>query len=282
MEDVVPVSRWANSCGYSGLLLCSIMKEELPRYRSLTAVSVGDGATTSSWFDHWLLNTTLKDTFPVLFSHCVRVDETVRTVLNLGLDSMLQPRRTRAATEELMILSVCLAHVSLQNKPDARTLLTTKREPFTSSGAYSALQGLTLSSDVSRIWATKLPTKIKFFAWLLFHGRLNTRAHLHHRNIKPLQDSWCERCPGVLETDAHIFWECSAARGVWDQLHISILGDVFRRPWELVLTHDLPKVVHVDILYIILWHIWKARNASIFDQQALSSSEVLRKVLYDI
>lgn len=54
-----------------------------------------------------------------------------------------------------------------------------------------------------------------FFSWLLNHGRLNTRAYLHHRNIKALDESWCVPRPGVLETDTHIFSSCNKAQDIW-------------------------------------------------------------------
>lgn len=285
---VLPWMSWflshagTNLTGTPGSYLCSILKEEIPRYRSITSVSLGDGASTSFWYDHWMLNSTLSETFPALFSHCVHKDSSVRPVMTSSLRSSLQPRLTRAAEDELLILTDCLAQIALQDRSDVHFLMTNKRSPFSSSAAYSILQGPILSADVSQVWNVKLPTKIKFFAWLLFHGRLNTRAHLFHRNIKPLEESWCEQCPGVLETDVHIFRECRAAVSIWNRLHITLLGDVFRRPWELVLTNDLPKTVHVDMILLILWHVWKARNALVFYQQNLSTSDIIRKVLHDV
>jgi hypothetical protein len=74
---------------------------------------------------------------------------------------------------------------------------------------------------------------IKFFAWLLYHGRLNTYAHLYHRNIKTLDELWWERCHGAIETDEHVFTGCSTAQGIKGCLHISIHGATFRRPWEI-------------------------------------------------
>jgi len=135
---------------------------------------------------------------------------------------------------------------------------------------------------VTQIWAIKLPSKIKFFAWLLFHGRLNTRAYLFHRNIRTLDESWCERCHGVLETDEHIFVGCSTAADVWGRIHVPILGDAFRRPWEIELVAPLPIAVKVDMLLLLLWHIWKARNGLIFERQVSTSQDILRRTLKDI
>jgi len=121
-------------------------------------------------------------------------------------------------------------------------------------------------SDAMRVWAMLLPMKVKFFAWLLGRGRLNTRAYLHHRNIRALEDSWCVHCPGVLETDVHIFVGCHKAHAVWVRLGISMHCDLVQRPWDIVVGVTLPDVLRVDFFLLLLWHLWKARNAMIFDQ----------------
>ena len=172
----------------SGSYLASLVNDELQRYRSVTSVMIGDGKHTSFWHDRWLTESSLADTFPALFSHCVHDKGTVSAILASGVQPLLRPRLTRAAHNELQMLNDYLAPISLQDTPDSRLLETTKKE-FTTSGAYRVLHDLAPLTDASRIWSTKVPTKIKFFAWLLYHGRLNTRAHLFHRNIKPLQES---------------------------------------------------------------------------------------------
>jgi hypothetical protein len=37
-----------------------------------------------------------------------------------------------------------------------------------------------------------------------------------------------------------------------------------------------------DVFLTILWHIWKARNVRIFDQQTLPPPEVLRRAIKDL
>jgi len=262
--------------------LSALVREELPRYRSLTTVLLGDGNHTSFWHDRWILNTSLAKTFPALFSHCVSDIGSVSSVLASGLRPLFQARLTHAATEELSILSDCLTQVAPRGHSDVRLLANSQREPFSSSGAYHSLCGSTPAADVIQIWAIRLPSKTNFFAWLLFHGRLNTRAYLFHRNIRTLDESWCERCHGVLETDEHIFVGCSTAADVWGRIHVPILGDAFRRPWEIELVAPLPIAVKVDMLLLLLWHIWKARNGLIFERQVSTSQDILRRTLKDI
>ena len=135
-------------------------------------------------------------------------------------------------------------------------------------------------TDAMRIWATLLPTKVKFFAWLLNRGRLNTRAYLHHRNIRALEHSWCAHCPGVLETDAHIFAGCHKAHDVWECLGISLHGDLVQRPGDIGIGVTLSDAIRVHFFLLLLWHIWKARNSMIFYLLDSTPHAVLRRVVF--
>ena len=132
------------------------------------------------------------------------------------------------------------------------------------------------------IWKMKLLSKVKFFGWLLFLGRLNTRAHLLHRNLRSREESNCELCHTQLETDAHIFVECPRARDIWLCFgHLPLPGQ-HRTPWALGSELPLPDQTRPDIMLLLLWHIWKARNALIFNRDNLSTVDVLRRVLHDL
>jgi hypothetical protein len=50
-------------------------------------------------------------------------------------------------------------------------------------------------------------------------------------------------------------------------------------PWLLGVEINLPDSVRTDVMLLLLWHIWKARNALIFDQQIHNPSDILRKVI---
>lgn len=201
-------------------------------------------------------------------------------VLATPLASHLRPRLTRCAQEEMHIFQDCVRQVTLTDSSVTRLLATHPPKPFTSRNILDALQqGHIQDPDAARVWRTKLPTKIKFFSWLLHHGRLNTRASLFHRNIKTLEESYCERCSGVLETDTHIFILCPAAKEFWAKIGIEPGPEELRLPWILGKELQLPDSVHLDVILLSLWQIWKARNALIFYQKHLAAAVVLRQVV---
>ena len=180
-----PWKRWFlyhSSDLVSDSYLGRLVRSELPRFRSITVVKVGDGSQTSFWHDCWLLGGTLASAFPALYSHCIRPGVTVASFCSSAQVALFRPRLSVAAAAELQILRDCLAPFHLRDLPDTRFLSNTPHDVFTSRGAYQALHPVASgSTDFMFIWKMKLPSKVKFFGWLLFLGRLNTRAHLLHR-----------------------------------------------------------------------------------------------------
>jgi hypothetical protein len=223
-----------------------------------------------------MLNSTLVDTFLALFSHCVQPDITVQATFGVPLHEQLRPRLTNCATEEKRMLHDCLLQITLSETPDTRSLTHHPHHPLNTREIMYALQLDEQPDPVAHcIWSTNLPKKVQFFAWLLHHGRLNTRSSVYRRNIRELDESYCERCVGILEDDDHIFTQCPSAKTVWALLGTEHLSGDCRRPWIL---GKEQVAVHLDVILLILWHIWKARNAMIFDHQILVGREILKRI----
>jgi len=98
--------------------LRQIVRAELPRYQSITAVQVGDGTRTSFWHDRWLLSDMLALAFPALFSHCLHPDLSFAAFCSYGPSSHFRPQLTLAADAERHLLFDCLASLQLRNSPD--------------------------------------------------------------------------------------------------------------------------------------------------------------------
>nr|CAB3460158.1 unnamed protein product [Digitaria exilis] len=175
-----------------------------------------NGNHTSFWLDSWLLNSPIAEIFPALYSHCVEPEITVADAWARTVATLLRPRLTRVAAEELAIIQSCLSIVSFSDNDDARYLSSQQCRPFDTRDVPRALQAeLPSHPEAMRVWQTKLPTKVKFFGWLLTHGRVNCRAYQHRRNICTREEAFCETCSDVLETADHIFFQCPIALRFW-------------------------------------------------------------------
>ncbi|RCV46324.1 hypothetical protein SETIT_9G522400v2, partial [Setaria italica] len=107
-------------------------------------------------------------------------------------------------------------------------------------------------------------------------------ANLYHKRIRSVDESYCEFCPGTLETDDHIFVNCPRAQDSWARLGITVDPRGHTMPWLLGCALPLPDQIRTDIAILILWHIWKARNAKIFEQLVLTPQEVIRRAARDV
>ncbi|KAG2562995.1 hypothetical protein PVAP13_8KG307200 [Panicum virgatum] len=103
-----------------------------------------------------------------------------------------------------------------------------------------------------------------------------------HRNICKQEESSCECCPGTLETSEHIFVSCPCARAVWGLLGIAVGDGMHQQPWLLGCELQLPHSVQADVMLLVLWQIWKARNALIFDRATSLPTDVLRRTIKDM
>ena len=74
----------------------------------------------------------------------------------------------------------------------------------------------------------------------------------------------------------------SVARHVWGALGVTPNPDTTRQPWLILLGSSLPEQVRIDVALLLLWQIWKARNALIFDRISSTPSDILRKAVKDI
>ena len=89
-------------------------------------------------------------------------------------------------------------------------------------------------------------------------------------------------CTGALETDAHIFSDCHKARAVWSCLGVSVHGDLVQRPWDIGVAIPHPGAIRIDIVLLILWHLWKSRNTMIFDQADSTPLDTILRAIRDL
>jgi hypothetical protein len=97
------------------------LRDLLPAYQRITYVSVGNGRDTSFWHDTWLIEDSLAEKMPALFSHYSGHATSVHDVMGVDLRSLLQWRLSTQANAKLQQLDDLLRDVSLDNSPDQRT-----------------------------------------------------------------------------------------------------------------------------------------------------------------
>jgi hypothetical protein len=262
--------------------LWRIITDELPTFRSITKVRIHNGASTSFWLDHWLPNGPLASTHAALFSHTTAPNISVQRIFQDGFDLRLRPRITNAASLQLDSLLLLLQDIHLDGQHDTRLLKLTGK-PFRTKDAYAALDSAGDSNDAHgcRIWETRLPNKIKIFAWLYFKDRLSTRVNLHAKNV--IDGGVCERCSQHEEDREHVFFGCTESSRVWELLglrNITMMGD--DAVWNAGVPQGLDSSLWSFVFLAILWRIWDARNGHVFRRENFCSRVLLAKVCDDL
>ncbi|KAK1669680.1 hypothetical protein QYE76_057839 [Lolium multiflorum] len=223
----------------------------LAAFRSISKVTLGNGASTAFWMDLWLGDQPLHERYPNLFSHSTRPHINVATTLSSGLRTNLGPRLTAAAVEDFRVLSLELGLVDLRLDIDVMETV---------------------------IWRSAAPLKCKIFCWLARKERLptNERRFRHHLTTS----ATCLSCNLDEDTD-HLLLFCPRATEVWDFFHHGFDPADYSSFSDFCLKKS-SSYEEATINTAIAWNIWKRRNARTFNDDVESLTLVTRRCIQDI
>lgn len=126
-----------------------------------------------------------------------------------------------------------------------------------------------------KVWNRWTPNKINVFMWKCFLGRLPTLPNLLVRKVLHEEDSTtCKLCEDDAEESiVHLFFKCSFAKKVWEQL-----GLWLRTSWAWTFSDNLLSSLEIfeklvpkklrEIWQIfwngVFWFVWVSRNEKFF------------------
>jgi hypothetical protein len=152
---------------------------------------------------------------------------------------------------------------------------------FSTKAAYNSLHDQQADDITASVWASHVPNKDKIFGWLFHLDRLNTRANLHRKTI--INSPSCPRCPNTVEDRQHLFFDCPAARIIWQRAQLQqYLLLRYPNSWNLQSQTHLPASVWPAIFLSTLWRIWDVRNSLKFRDVIVSPSAAISHVIDDL
>jgi hypothetical protein len=125
------------------------------------------------------------------------------------------------------------------------------------------------------LWKVKVRPRVKFFVWKILQNALPTAKNLFIRRVG---DGICGVCGEADETIYHCLFECHIPKALWKE---SPMG----KPWSRLPGTSMSDFFHLlftsgdefTMAHVtnILWQIWKARCAWLFDNKAVSITSSL-------
>jgi hypothetical protein len=152
----------------------------------------------------------------------------------------------------------------------------------TADGCYSAksayllqFEGCVESFLQKQVWKVWVPSRSKFFMWLLLQKRIWTVDRLLTREW--INQYFCLLCRRNMETAGHLFLECPFSRQVWEGISIWLsLPRLEPRSWSPtweIQEWFVATVVEVgsgrhkgaqSAVILVCWLIWREWNSRIF------------------
>ena len=95
---------------------------------------------------------------------------------------------------------------------DVKAWILSSFKIFLVKSFFSALASVSNSIPfypANFLWNSKVPSKVRAFAWLVAHKKVNTNDMLQLRKpIKALNPNWCILCSKSEEMTDHLFLHC--------------------------------------------------------------------------
>jgi hypothetical protein len=235
-------------------------------YRGIAKCTIGDGSTVTFWGDLWTSDI-LSIKFPSLFSFALNPDISVKDiVLAEGLDTIFQLPLSQPAFDELLELQTQLQSYTFQTDSADSWSLLWGNQVYSSRRYYNLLfQNFQASPIFTKLWKSKCTPRLKFFAWLLFVDRLNSRQMLLRRHFNVQPNSFVLCMTNSVEDLDHLFFTCPFATACWSKLGYQ--WDMTQPLCARVLLElsRLRLPFCMEIFVFAAWEIWNLRNSKIFD-----------------
>ncbi|XP_031115795.1 uncharacterized protein LOC116019654 [Ipomoea triloba] len=152
-------------------------------------------------------------------------------------------------------------------------------------GIINTLNGVMLSNEPNhKDLRTRLPNRIKFFMWLITHGRIMCNAERKRRHFTA--SDYCHLCRDVTEDIDHVLRKCPAAMEVWKAL---MPPQAFEGEIQIDCKLWIMKNLKVRgrrygfldwsaAFSVICWQLWKWRNSMVFKNETLHKNIKANKI----
>ncbi|KAJ6978456.1 hypothetical protein NC653_026763 [Populus alba x Populus x berolinensis] len=248
---------------------------------------IGNGNSTSLWFDYWLPGgLRLIDSYPL------------RTLTATGL-----PWNARVADiitagqwdfpRDVPTLNSCWNSITFLPNPNYEDNCEWKGQ---TSGVFSIKSAWELLRDKRPVnnmhqllWFKGHIPRQSFILWLAGLERLRTMDRLHSAGI--IQNTSCSFCGTYTESHEHLFFECQIPRSVWQMVNARANITWPCMSWKNLLQwastiyikkSDVQHTIARLLLSTTVYQLWYERNNRVFNNQHQNTQNIAEAVFQQV
>jgi hypothetical protein len=259
-------------------------------FQAATTFSLGNGESTYFWLDRWLRGQTLQELAPTVVA-AVKPRKRKSTVAQ-ALVQNAWVRHIEGPVSILLVVEVAricdlLEDVHLTSEPDTFAWHLTNDQVYSAASAYGAMFfGSSTPLGAKHIWKTSAPPRVRFFFWLLMHGKCWSSDRSFRHGLQ--STNTCILCDQGVESMDHLLLGCCFSREVWSiclsRLHLLHIIVVVEQPvmqWWLRVQRLAPKAVRRgfdSLFFLVGWFLWKERNGRTFDSVSSTPAQLAARI----
>ncbi|XP_023753812.1 uncharacterized protein LOC111902187 [Lactuca sativa] len=254
-------------------------------YNIIFKKEIGNGQDTLFWLDVWWGNKTLKSRFPELFNIDCR--KSCRVSDRISDDGFAWDWKSDPMAPDLnrnlSHLEASLGQARISNTPDTWSYTIGVNGLYTAEAFRNKLDEFTPILPGPKVeWMKEVPLKVRCFVWRAKWGRIPSAHALEVRGVQTSSTN-CGHCMNCVETADHIFTQCELAVTVCNWIMNwcgTNPGDIdsteklllFAANWSQC---SMKRKILTMICYGMIWSLWKARNARIFNHEKRSPNQII-------
>ena len=273
--------------GCHGVGLWKEICKEALFLRNHCSVKIGDGSKARFWEDWWCGEAPLCSSFPSLYrlanSKGAKVAEFwVASGSGEGWNFSFGRHFHDWELEEVQGFLATVNPQSINhNLTDRFWWKKEKNGSFSIKTCFKLLEGGSQQSvPIKMLWNPTVPTKVGFFAWEVWWGKILTMDQLKKRGFS--LTNRCVFCGKDEESLEHLFIHCPKVWCMWTAIFYwsgggwvcpFLVKDLLRGWLHLPMRKKDAKLWRALPL-CLFWAIWKERNRVVFDDEAFSKSRL--------
>ena len=242
---------------------------------------VGNGRNINFWTDTWCSNTPLASTLGLDWESLP--DAELRVSDFITPEKQWDTAKLQQYLPADLIQQIHSIPLPCSNVTDSFCWGFTGSGEFSvKSATWKAHEGLAHNPPPWKfkwIWKLDVMPKIRIFMWQICHNALPVKGTLFRRGlqIEPL----CPLCLAEIEDIDHLFGHCTIANQVWSMAvaHQWLPAQPFIQPaigiCDALHMMAQTKFPWLSRVILLLWSLWKSRNAYVFRNEVPSPMGIL-------